>query len=64
MNLILPDGSARSIVPAPPTVGEALLQAGINPLEVMAVRGGLLLTEDAPVGEDDEIRIVRISHGG
>jgi sulfur carrier protein len=64
MNLILPDRSTRIIDPAPATVEAILKKEGINPLEVMVVRDGLLIPEDTLVGGDDELRIIRISHGG
>jgi sulfur carrier protein len=64
MNLILPDRSTRVIDPAPATVEAILQREGINPLEVMVVRDGKLITEDTLVGGDDVIRIIRISHGG
>jgi sulfur carrier protein len=64
MNLILPDRSIRVIDPAPATVEAILQKEGINPLEVMVVRDGLLIPEDTLVSGDDEIRIIRISHGG
>jgi sulfur carrier protein len=64
MKLILPDGSTRFIDPAPVTVETILQQMGINPLEVMVSRDGKLITEDTLVSGDDEIRVIRISHGG
>jgi sulfur carrier protein len=64
MNLILPDRSIRVIDPAPATVEEILLREGINPLEVMVSRDGKLIPDDTLVSGDDEIRIIRISHGG
>ena len=64
MNLILPDRSTRVLDPAPATVEAILQREGINPLEVMVVRDGKLITEDTLVGGDDVIRIIRISHGG
>ena len=64
MKLILPDRSIRVIDPAPATVEAILQKEGINPLEVMVVRDGLLIPEDTLVSGDDEIRIIRISHGG
>jgi sulfur carrier protein len=64
MNLILPDRSTRLIDPAPATVGAILQREGINPLEVMVTRDGKLVTEDTLVSGDDELRIIRISHGG
>ncbi len=64
MNLILPDRSTRVTDPTPATI-EAILQSeGINPLEVMVARNGKLVPEDTLVSGDDEIRIIRISHGG
>ena len=64
MRLILPDRSIRIISACPATVEDVLLQEGINPLEVMVSRNGNLVTEDTVLGSDEEIRIVRISHGG
>jgi len=64
MKLILPDRSTRVIGPAPATVETILQNEGINPLEVMVVRDGKLITEDTLVSGDDELRIIRISHGG
>ena len=64
MNLILPDRSSRVIDPAPATVETILQREGINPIEVMVSRDGKLVTEDTVVSGDDELRIIRISHGG
>ena len=64
MNLILPDRSTRVIDSAPATVEAILQREGINPLEVMVSRDGKLITEDTLVSGDDELRIIRISHGG
>jgi sulfur carrier protein len=64
MKLILPDRSIRAIDPAPATVEAILQKEGINPLEVMVSRDGKLIPEDTLVYGDDELRIIRISHGG
>jgi sulfur carrier protein len=64
MKLILPDRSTRIIDPSPATVEAILQREGINPLEVMVSRDGRLVTEDTLVSGEDEIRIIRISHGG
>jgi sulfur carrier protein len=64
MKLILPDRSIRVTDPSPTTVEVVLQREGINPLEVMVSRDGTLITEDTVVSGDDEIRIIRISHGG
>ena len=64
MKLILPDRSAR-VLDIPPSPLEAiLLGEGINPLEVIASRNGVLITEDTVVGTEDEIRLLQIAHGG
>ena len=64
MKLILPDRSTRIIDPFPATVEAILRREGINPLEVMVSKDGRLVTEDTLVSGEDEIRIIRISHGG
>jgi sulfur carrier protein len=64
MKLILPDRSSRILDPEPSTVEAILQKEGINPLEVMVSRDGKLVTEDSVVSGDDELRIIRISHGG
>ena len=48
----------------PGTVAALLQEMGINPLEVMVARNGTLVPEQAAIGGDDEIRIIRIAHGG
>jgi sulfur carrier protein len=64
MKLILPDRTTRTIDPAPATVEAILQKEGINPLEVMVSRDGKLIPEDTLVSGDDELVIIRISHGG
>jgi len=64
MKIILPDKSSRQVETIPRPVEQILLDAGINPLDVLVSRDGKLVTEDTLVGNDDEIRIIRISHGG
>jgi sulfur carrier protein ThiS len=64
MKLILPDWSTRDIDHAPATVDELLRELGFDPIGVMVSRNGTLVSEDATVENDDEIRITRIAHGG
>jgi sulfur carrier protein len=64
MRLILPNGKVREITHHPAPVATILLEAGMNPLDVMVSRNGKLIAEDSILGADDEIRIIRISHGG
>ena len=64
MKLILPDQKTIDIDRVPAPVEKVLLDLGINPLEVIVARNGKMISEDTVVQEDDEIRIIRIAHGG
>jgi sulfur carrier protein len=64
MKIILPDQEIRVIDQDPASVERILSDLGINPLEVIVVRNGTLIPEDTLVFTDDEIRVIRISHGG
>jgi len=64
MRLILPDGNVMDIAHDSAPVATILLEVGMNPLDVMVSRNGKLITEDTILELDDEIRIIRISHGG
>jgi sulfur carrier protein ThiS len=64
MKLILPDQKTITIERVPAPVEQVLLDMGINPLEVIVVRNGKMISEDALIQADDEIRIIRIAHGG
>jgi sulfur carrier protein len=64
MKIIFPDRTCRETSAAAMTVEALLRDLGINPLEVLISRNGTLVTEDAMVDDNDEIRIIRIAHGG
>jgi len=64
MKLILADREERVLARSPAPLEQILLEAGINPLEVLVTRNGTLIAEDAIVGADDVIRVIRIAHGG
>ena len=64
MKLILPDQKTIDIDRVPAPVEKVLLDLGINPLEVIVVRNGKMISEDTVVQADDEIRVIRIAHGG
>jgi sulfur carrier protein ThiS len=64
MKLILPDQKTITIDRVPAQVEQVLLELGINPLEVIIVRNGKMISEDTVVQIDDEIHIIRIAHGG
>ena len=64
MKILLPDRSTRDRDAGLVTVELLLRELGFDPIEVIVSRNGTLVTEDAVVGMDDEIRIIRIAHGG
>jgi sulfur carrier protein len=64
MKIIMPGGELQVIDQGPSSVEQILSGLGINPLEVIVSREGILVPEDTVVGADDEIRVIRISHGG
>ena len=64
MKLILSDQDVRIFEHSPAPVEQILLEQGINPLEVIVSRNGKLLSEDTVIQTRDEVRIIRIAHGG
>jgi sulfur carrier protein len=64
MRLILSDRDVRIFEHNPAPVEEILLEQGINPLEVIVSRNGKLLSEDTVIQASDEVRVIRIAHGG
>ncbi len=64
MKIIFPDSTTETIEGEPVSVGWILHLRGINPSEVIVSRNGKLVPEDVVAGGDDEIRIIRIAHGG
>ena len=64
MRLILSDRDVRIFEHSPAPVEQILLEQGINPLEVIVTRNGKLLSEDTVIQTSDEVRIIRIAHGG
>ncbi len=64
MNIILPDNSRRTIKSGTCTIEQVLSELGINPVEVIVSVNGRLVPEDAIVSGNDEIRIIRVAHGG
>ncbi len=64
MNVVLPDRSVREIGPDSCTIETLLSRFGIRPPEVVVAVNGKVVPEDAIVGGDDNVRIIRIAHGG
>jgi sulfur carrier protein len=64
MQIHLQNGTARTLGDGPVTVSQLLASLGVNPVEVIVSRDGKVIPEDASLGPEDEIRIIRVSHGG
>ena len=64
MKIHLQDGTVRTFEGGPATVSSVLLSLGVNPVEVIVSREGRVIPGDAVLAQDDEIRIIRVSHGG
>ncbi len=64
MQIILPDKSVRTVPGTSAPIEEILIELGINPATVIVVKNGMIVPEDVTAGEDDEIRVLRFSHGG
>ncbi len=64
MKIYLQDGTARPFDGGPATVSSVLHSLGVNPAGVIVSREGQVIPDDAVLGPDDEIRIIRVSHGG
>lgn len=45
-------------------LAKALKRLGLNPLSVLAIRKGVLITEDEILRDQDEIELVEIVSGG
>jgi sulfur carrier protein ThiS len=46
------------------TVRDAILKCGLNPEQVLAVRGGQLINEATLLKDGDEIKLVAVISGG
>ena len=64
MKIIFPDKTIQEKTGDPVSISRILDQFGIHPAEVIVSRNGILVPEDTITGGDDEIRIIRIAHGG
>jgi sulfur carrier protein ThiS len=64
MKIAMPDGSTREIeIEAAPIEG-ILEMLGINPVEVIVAKNGRIVSEYENAVPGDELKIVRIVHGG
>ncbi len=45
-------------------IEDILRELGINPVEVIVARNGVIVSEEETAGSGDELKIVKIVHGG
>ena len=64
MKIILPNSTINIMQVDPVSITSILDKLTINPSDVIVSRNGKLVPEDTLIGGDDEIRIIRIAHGG
>jgi len=64
MKIILPNTTINIMQDDLVSITSILDKLNINPSEVIVSRNGKLVPEDTLIGGDDEIRIIRIAHGG
>lgn len=64
MKIILPDGSRNEMTVEDTTIEDVLRRLGINPVEVIVAKNGKIVSEDETADSKDELKIVRVVHGG
>ena len=64
MKIILSNSTINIMQVDPVSITSILEKLNINPSDVIVSRNGKLVPEDTLIGGDDEIRIIRIAHGG
>ncbi len=64
MIVTMPDGSRREVAAESARIEDILRSLRINPVEVIVARNGTIVSEEEIAGSADELKIVRIVHGG
>jgi sulfur carrier protein ThiS len=64
MKIHLQGGSVETYEGDAARVFEVLLALDLNPAGVIVSRNGRVIPEDTRLCRDDEIRVIRVSHGG
>lgn len=64
MKLIFTDGSIKEIKIVDMPIENLLKKLGINPVEVIIAKNGKIVPEDETVADEDEIKVIRVIHGG
>jgi sulfur carrier protein len=64
MRIILPDKSCKEMHIEESMIEDILKELNINPVEVIVARNGKVVSELDRIADEDEMRIIRIVHGG
>ncbi len=64
MKVILPDRSCKELHIPEGTIEDILKDLKINPVEVIVARNGKVVSEMDRIKEEDELKIIRVVHGG
>ncbi len=64
MQIILPDKTSWIISNYQVPIREILLELGFAPSGVIVIKNGSVVPDDLIAEDDDEIRIIKIAHGG
>ncbi len=64
MKIALPDGSRKEMAFHNARIEDILKELGINSVEVIVAKNGKIVTEEEIARSEDELKIVRVVHGG
>ena len=64
MKINMPDGSKIELAGKSGRIEDILIELEINSEEVIVAKNGRIVAEDETAGGSDELKIVRIVHGG
>jgi sulfur carrier protein len=64
MKVVLPDKSCRELHIEEGVIEDILKSLNINPVEVIVARNGKVVSELDRIADKDEMRIIRVVHGG
>ena len=64
MKIALPNGETKEIAVNSVAIEDILKKFGINPVEVVVAKNGKIVSEYEVIDSGDELKIIRIVHGG
>ncbi len=64
MKIVLDDGTTKELQIKKAVIEDILSSMGINPVEVIVAKNGKITSECDLVQSSDQLKIIRIIHGG